>query len=410
MTTDSTDLFRFSLQAFRACELVKANLSSTQKSMKEKYDVHAVERDFKPGQKVLALLPVPSNKPYVEKSIHLVKELTNVNVVVSEPKELNSELRSSHLSPTNTTKLTNSNVLRNLDSKLSHLEESRRQDLKRLLQEYKELFPDVPSRTDQIYHDVDVGDAAPVKQHPYRLNSSKQRYLKKRDKIFVRERRFWTKQQLLGSPCILVPKPDGSYCMCADCRKVNNVTKTDTSPIVRMDDCINKAGKAKYVTEFDLLNGFWQVPLTDRAKEISAFATPDGLFKYKVMLFGMRNSPATFQRHINKVTTDRENCKAYIDDVIIFIDIWEKHFKTTSEFFKRLSGAKLTIDLSKSEFGQAKVTYLGHVVGQGQVKPVSAEVEAMANFPRPENKKQLMRFLIMAGNYKRFCFNFASVT
>lgn len=125
--------------------------------MKEKYDVHAVERDFKPGQKVLALLPVPSNKPYVEKSIHLV------NVVVSEPKELNSELSSSHLSPTNTTKLTNSNVLRNLDSKLSHLEESRRQDLKRLLQEYKELFPDVPSRTDQIYHDVNVGDAAPVK-------------------------------------------------------------------------------------------------------------------------------------------------------------------------------------------------------------------------------------------------------
>ena len=83
---------------------------------------------------------------------------------------------------------------------------------------------------------------------------------------------------------------------------------------------------------------------------------------------------------------------------------------TLSEFFKRLSGAKLTIDLSKSEFGQAKVTYLGHVVGQGQVKPVSAEVEAMANFPRPENKNQLMRFLIMADNYKRFCFNFASVT
>ena len=62
----------------------------------------------------------------------------------------------------------------------------------------------------------------------------------------------------------------------------------------------------------------------------------------------------------------------------------------------------LTINLSKSEFGQAQVTYLGHVVGQGEVKPVSAKVEAIANFPRPESKKQLMSFLGMAGYYRRF--------
>ena len=69
----------------------------------------------------------------------------------------------------------------------------------------------------------------------------------------------------------------------------------------------------------------------------------------------------------------------------------------------------LTINLSKSEFGQAQVTYLGHVVGQGEVKPVSAKVEAIASFPRPESKKQLMRFLGMAGYYRRFCPNFAAV-
>ena len=69
----------------------------------------------------------------------------------------------------------------------------------------------------------------------------------------------------------------------------------------------------------------------------------------------------------------------------------------------------LTINLSKSEFGQAQVTYLGHVVGQGEVKPVSAKVEAIANFPRPESKKQLMSFLGMAGYYRRFCPNFAAV-
>lgn len=66
-----------------------------------------------------------------------------------------------------------------------------------------------------------------------------------------------------------------------------------------MDDSIDKVGKARYVTKFDLLKGFWQVPLTDRAKEISAFVTPDGLYQYKVMPFGMKNSPASYQRLTN---------------------------------------------------------------------------------------------------------------
>ena len=77
-----------------------------------------------------------------------------------------------------------------------------------------------------------------------------------------------------------------------------------------MDDCIDNIGKAKYVTKFDLLKGFWQIPLTDRAKEIAAFVTPDELYQYKVMHFGMKNSTATFERLINMVMTGLDNCKS----------------------------------------------------------------------------------------------------
>ena len=62
------------------------------------------------------------------------------------------------------------------------------------------------------------------------------------------------------------------------------------------------------------------------------------------------------------------------------------------EFFERLTEAKLTINLAKSEFAQAQVTFLGHVVGQGKVKPVDDKIGAISEFQRPENKKQLMRF------------------
>ena len=204
---------------FRVCELAGANLSSSQKSMKKKYDVDAVERNFKPGQKVLALLPVPGNplhfrfsgpyitekklsdlnyvlvtpnrrkqtqlchvnmlKRYVERSRDPVLPPVNVNVVVSEPKEdLSSELNSNSFVPTDTTRLTSTDVLRNLDSKLPHLSESQRQDLEKLLLEFEHQFLDVPTRTDQIYHDFDVGNADPIKQHPFRLDPSKQKYLK----------------------------------------------------------------------------------------------------------------------------------------------------------------------------------------------------------------------------------------
>ena len=98
-----------------------------------------------------------------------------------------------------------------------------------------------------------------------------------------------------------MPKSDGTFRMCTDYRKVNSVTKTDTFPIPRIDDCIDNIGLAKCVTKFDLLKGFWQIPLTDRAREISAFVTPDGLNQYKVMPFGMKNSPATFQRLVNRL-------------------------------------------------------------------------------------------------------------
>ena len=104
-----------------------------------------------------------------------------------------------------------------------------------------------------------------------------------------------------SSPCVLVPKPDGSY------RRMNAMTKSDYHPIPRIDDCIDRKE----------VKGYWQVPLTERAKEVSDFATLDGLYQYLVMPFGMQNAPAIFQRMINGVIAGLDGCDAYIDNVIV---------------------------------------------------------------------------------------------
>ena len=69
-----------------------------------------------------------------------------------------------------------------------------------------------------------------------------------------------------SSPCILVAKPDGSNRF-VDVRRVNCVTNPDSFPIPRLLDCIDKIGNLKYISVFDCLKEYWQLPLTDRARE-----------------------------------------------------------------------------------------------------------------------------------------------
>ena len=435
-------------------EIAKQNLEQAQTKMKAKYDVKAVERTFEPGQKVLAFLPVSNNPlharyfgPYV-----IDKKLNNLNYVLLTPDRRKKKqlchvnmikpyIDRNHPSVVSSVacstvqvscdpisnkeddfvkseqvhredvKLQNSDILKNIDEKLSHLTPPQNESLNNVIQEFRDLFPNVPSRTDKISHDVIIEEGSiPIKQPPYRLNLTKTQYLRGEVKYLLENDLIEPSNSNWSSPCILIPKPDGSYRMCTDYRKVNNITKSDTFPIPRIDDCIDKIGSATFVSKFDLLKGFWQVPLTDQAKEISAFTTPFGLFQYKVMPFGMKNSPATFQRLVNSVLSGLDNCEAYIDDVIVYNNNWEDHIETIRKLFIRLRDAKLTVNLAKCDFGCGSVTYLGHIVGKGQVRPIDAKIKVISEFPQPETKKQLMRFLGMAGFYRKFCPNFSSVS
>ena len=164
------------------------------------------------------------------------------------------------------------------------------------------------------------------------------------------------------------------------------------------------------MTKMDLLKGYWQVPLTNRAKQLSAFVTPDGLYQYRVMPFGLKNAPATFQRMINQLLGRMEGCEAYIDDVVVYSDCWEDHLIRLRRVLTKFAEVNLTVNLAKSEFGHAQVTFLGHVVGNGRVKPRGAKMQSIIEYPPPSNKRELLRFLDMAGYYRRFWKNFLVIT
>ena len=88
---------------------------------------------------------------------------------------------------------------------------------------------------------------------------------------------------------------------------------------------------------------------------------------------------------------------------------WSEHLKRLEAVFCRLAAANLTVNLTKTDFGHAKVIYLGHVVGMGDVTPVEAKIKCIVEYPILENRKGLMRFLGMAGYYRKFCQNFSDI-
>lgn len=82
-------------------------------------------------------------------------------------------------------RMKNSEVLCNLTSFLSHLPVTDREDLISLIKQHVDLFPDVPRRTTAIVHDIDVGTARPIKQHPYHANLLKRSLFQKKVKLMV---------------------------------------------------------------------------------------------------------------------------------------------------------------------------------------------------------------------------------
>ena len=95
--------------------------------------------------------------------------------------------------------------------------------------------------------------------------------------------------------------------------------------------------------------------------------------------------------------------------MVIYSDNWSGHVCQIKRFFQILREAKLTINLIKSEFHKATVKYLGHIVGQGQVRPLDTKIQTIRKFPIPTSRKEHARFLGIAGYYRNFCLNISEI-
>ncbi|KAK8786810.1 hypothetical protein V5799_023415 [Amblyomma americanum] len=214
-----------------------------------------------------------------------------------------------------------------------------------------------------------------------------------------------------SSPVVLVKKKDGTLRFCVDYRKLNSVTKKDVYPLPCIDDSLDRLRQAKYFSSVDLRSGYWQIEVDERDREKTAFVTPDGLYEFRVLPFGLCCAPATFQRMMDTVLTGLkwQTCLVYLDDVIIFSTTFSEHLQRLRVVLEAVLSAHLTLKPQKCHFGFTELKFLGHVVSSEGIRPDPDKISAVADFPVPTDKKAVRRFLGLCSYYRRFIKNFAKL-
>lgn len=267
---------------------------------------------------------------------------------------------------------------------------------------------------------IDTGNAAPLKQRPYRLSYKEDEVVDKQVESWLSQGVIERSQSPWSSPVVLVPKkaldPDDPqelkrYRLCIDYRKLNALTKSDSFPLPTMQDALDSLGQSRYFSIIDLRSAFLQLPLQPQDREKTAFTTKSGLYQFTTLPFGLKNSPGVFQRLMHKVLSDLmyKICMVYLDDIIVFSTNFEEHIEDVTRIFSRLRQYKLKIHPEKMTIATDQVTYLGHLCTAASIAPDLHKLGAVADIDPPITVTGVRSFLGLVSYYRRFIKDFASI-
>lgn len=413
-------------------DLVMENMKKAQDKQKYWYDRNARETTLEPGERVLVLLPTSSNKllaqwqgPYmVEKRISNVTYQVDMRNKKKRHRVFHiNMLRQWQEPPTDSSCWVEDTeeaedkipVWEKGEARLqwnlpAHLDEQQKRSLQTLLEDYRDTIQSKPGRTTMIEHGIDTGSARAIRLPPYRLPYAYRAIVNKELKGMLEEGVITRSTSEWAAPVVLVTKKNGEICFCVDYRRLNSISRTDSYPMPRVDELIDRLGSANYISTLDLSRGYWQVPMSAHSKAKTAFATPFGLFEFNVMPFGLQGAPSTFQRMMDQLLRGLEDhAAAYLDDVVIHSVTWTEHLMALRKVLERLRAAGLTAKPSKCHFAMKECIYLGHIVGNGQVRPEIEKVAAVEGFPVPKTKKEVRTFWGLTGYYRKFVVNYATL-
>ena len=219
-----------------------------------------------------------------------------------------------------------------------------------------------------------------------------------------------------NSPSFPVPKKlPGDYRLVVDFRKLNDATEVDAHPLPRIEDILQRQGNFKIWSVLDMKDGYHQVPLKEEHRDLTCMSTPRGTMRWKVLVMGLRNGNAIFQRMMEHVLRDIPYADAYVDDVIIGStgdteeEVLKNHERDLRHVLDVLAHNQLFVDQKKAHLFMREVEFCGHVLREGKKVPSPGKLSSIQKWELPQTISQLRGFLGLANYYSVYVRNYAQL-
>ena len=285
-----------------------------------------------------------------------------------------------------------------------------------LLQEFEDVFPkEIPNGLPPIRgikHQIDFVPGATILNRPaYRSNPEETKELQKQVGELMENGYERDSLSPCAVPVIFVPKKDGTWRMCVDCRAINNITVKYRHPIPPLDDMFDELHGSCIFSKIDLKSGYHQIRMKEGDEWKTAFKTRYGLYEWLVMPFGLTNAPSTFMRLMNHVLRAfiGKFVVVYFDDILIYSKNIDDHLIHLKYVLDVLQKERLFSNLKKRTFCTDKLVFLGFVVSARGIQVDEEKVRAIQDWPSPTSVSKVRSVHGLSSFYRRFVKDFSSI-
>jgi hypothetical protein len=269
------------------------------------------------------------------------------------------------------------------------LSESDKTKLWTLVEEYGDIFSDVPTPTNLIKYDIKLKSDEIIREKPYKIPVHLVDAVDRELKAMLDNGWIEKSDSSYASPMVIVKKRDSNDLrICVNYKRINSLTVIDPTPQPDIEDILAKLGKSRIYSSFDAAKGFYSIQMANEySKNITSFVTPKECYRFTVCPFGLVNAPSIYARLTRKLLENARNLDNFVDDIIAYNEGLEGHIVTLRDLFERVRRANIKLKPSKVRIGYSELTFLGQVVGDGKVRPTDENVEKIVNAPIPRTKK-----------------------
>lgn len=258
---------------------------------------------------------------------------------------------------------------------------------------------------------IPLVDDTPVHQPPYRVSHREREIIREQVDDMLNKGVIRESSSAYASPVVLVRKKNNEWRFCVDYRRLNQKMKDIAYPLPLIGDILTYLIGCKWFCTLDMNSGYWQIPIKEEDKHKTAFITADGLWEWECTPFGLKTSPAVFQRCMDQVLAGLKwgSCLVYLDDVLVMAPEYDVMLARMRKVLERLRAASMTLNPSKCSFGYSEVKILGHTVDSQGISPNPDKVRAVRNFETPRRLRALRSFLGMCNYYRSFIPDFSKI-